>query len=448
MSPLFGERCAAPYVDHVPVGWMRQALWRTILVVGGVRKTLLNQCSVTEFDGFTLLRRPNDERGLLRASDAADELLVASWRRWRVEQAESSVRLLIVGDAFGALAVATDGVSRVSWSDSAVSHLATTQNLALNGGRDVAYVGATVTMGWRSSSPLQCSPGLPTSSGRDPAEELRGPFDAVLWRLPRAVDVLRFQALVIQSVVTPMATVWAAGMDKHVPPGVNAHLAELGVVTMVPGVKKAHIFRIEPGVGDPPIRLTPPRTLVIPEWSLELQGGPGVFAGDHLDVGARVLVASLPALGASARIADLGCGNGVVGIMARRYQPDAEVHFFDESHAAMAVARANVERNCSGTGGAVHFHVDDGMRAYDGPAFDAVLCNPPFHQHGTLTDAVAWQMFSDARDHLAPGGELWVVGNRHLGYHLKLRRLFGNCRQVGEHPKFVVLAARAGPERN
>ena len=370
---------------------------------------------MTEFDGFSLVRRPKDERGLLRAWDGADDLVVASFRRWRADQLERSVRLLIVSDTFGALAVATNGVLRVSWSDSVVSHLATVQNLAMNGAGDVTYVGT--------------------------AEELCGPFDAVLWRLPRAVDVLRYQASVIQSMVSPTVPVWAAGMDKHVPPRVNAHLAELGVVTMFPGVKKAHVFHIEPSEGHPPIRFSPPRTLVVPEWGVELLGGPGVFAGDHLDVGARVLVAALPALGASARIADLGCGNGVVGIMARRYQPKAEVHFFDESNAAVATARANVERNSDGSGGPVQFHVDDGMHAYDGPAFDAVLCNPPFHQHGTLTDAVAWQMLSDARDHLAPGGELWVVGNRHLGYHLKLRRLFGNCRQVAEHPKFVVLAA-------
>ncbi len=81
------------------------------------------------------------------------------------------------------------------------------------------------------------------------------------------------------------------------------------------------------------------------------------------------------------------------------------------------------------------------MHAYEGEPFDVVLCNPPFHQHGAVTDAVAWQMFGDARAHLRRGGELWVVGNRHLGYHTALARLFGNCRQVAAHPKFVVLSA-------
>jgi 16S rRNA (guanine1207-N2)-methyltransferase len=50
-------------------------------------------------------------------------------------------------------------------------------------------------------------------------------------------------------------------------------------------------------------------------------------------------------------------------------------------------------------------------------------------------------MFADSRRSLRRGGELWVVGNRHLGYHAKLKRLFGNCEVVASNTKFVVLRA-------
>ena len=46
-----------------------------------------------------------------------------------------------------------------------------------------------------------------------------------------------------------------------------------------------------------------------------------------------------------------------------------------------------------------------------------------------------------ARRALRPGGELWVIGNRHLGYHVTLRRIFGNSRLVASDAKFVVLKA-------
>lgn len=50
-------------------------------------------------------------------------------------------------------------------------------------------------------------------------------------------------------------------------------------------------------------------------------------------------------------------------------------------------------------------------------------------------------MFVEARKALCSGGALYVVGNRHLGYHEKLKRIFGNSETVGSNPKFVVLRA-------
>jgi 16S rRNA (guanine1207-N2)-methyltransferase len=56
-----------------------------------------------------------------------------------------------------------------------------------------------------------------------------------------------------------------------------------------------------------------------------------------------------------------------------------------------------------------------------------------------MGDAVAWRMFSGARKVLRSGGAMLVVGNRHLAYHSKLRRIFGNCDVVDSDPRFVVL---------
>lgn len=73
---------------------------------------------------------------------------------------------------------------------------------------------------------------------------------------------------------------------------------------------------------------------------------------------------------------------------------------------------------------------------------DLILCNPPFHQERVVGDQIAMRMFAQAAKVLTPEGELWVVGNRHLGYHAKLKRWFKRVEQIGAHPKFVVLKAR------
>jgi 16S rRNA G1207 methylase RsmC len=70
-----------------------------------------------------------------------------------------------------------------------------------------------------------------------------------------------------------------------------------------------------------------------------------------------------------------------------------------------------------------------------------VLINPPFHQQHSVGDAIAWKMFKDAQRVLVAGGELRLVGNRHLAYHAKLKKLFGNCETIAATTRFVILSS-------
>ena len=42
-------------------------------------------------------------------------------------------------------------------------------------------------------------------------------------------------------------------------------------------------------------------------------------------------------------IVDLGCGNGVLGLIAKRLHSDSDIHFIDESFMALASAQCNYE---------------------------------------------------------------------------------------------------------
>ena len=84
----------------------------------------------------------------------------------------------------------------------------------------------------------------------------------------------------------------------------------------------------------------------------------------------------------------------------------------------------------------------DGLAGQEAQSLDVVLCNPPFHQQQVVGDFLAWRMFQQAREALVVGGALYIVGNRHLGYHSKLARLFRGVEQVANTPKFVILKAR------
>lgn len=166
----------------------------------------------------------------------------------------------------------------------------------------------------------------------------------------------------------------------------------------------------------------------------------GVFCADRLDIGTRLLLEQLPRRRGVEDVVDLGCGNGVLGLAAALGNPDAKLTFVDESFQAVASARETYEANVSGERvAAAEFLVGDALEGLPAGSADLVLNNPPFHSHRATTDEVAWRMFTGVRRVLRPGGQLWVVGNRHLGYHGKLRRLFGSCDTVAGNPKFVIL---------
>jgi 16S rRNA (guanine1207-N2)-methyltransferase len=72
---------------------------------------------------------------------------------------------------------------------------------------------------------------------------------------------------------------------------------------------------------------------------------------------------------------------------------------------------------------------------------DLILCNPPFHQQNTIGDQIAVGLFKQSLRILRKGGELWVIGNRHLGYHNYLNRLFGAHTVIAVNQKFIILKA-------
>jgi 16S rRNA (guanine1207-N2)-methyltransferase len=141
-----------------------------------------------------------------------------------------------------------------------------------------------------------------------------------------------------------------------------------------------------------------------------------VFCRDRLDIGTRFFLRHLPRISAGADIVDLGCGNGIVGLMAKRLNPLARLLFCDESFMALASAETNWRLHDGDS--AARFVADDCLAGQAADSADLVLVNPPFHQQQAITTAVARRMFRDVRRVLRPGGELRVIGNRHLEQHL------------------------------
>lgn len=373
------------------------------------------------YGDFTLLRRPPTPHLPLQAWDAADEYLLAEAY---AKNTAAKPRVLVVNDQFGALAAAFNHIDLCSWSDSYTAHRATLDNFTRN--------------------QLNASRLVLLPSTQTPIQK----FDLVLWRIPKTLALFQQQLQILPAHISEATVVLAGGMQKHLLPGTRELLQQIGEVDPLPTQKKARLFslRLRRDETKPPFRDDPATagsSLLIKEYGLQLQAGPNVFARDTFDIGARFFIEQFVQLPQADRIADLGCGNGVLGIVAKQKMPAAQIEFFDESYQAIAAAEKNYSLNIlSELRSDAKFHVDDIFANYAAESFDLILCNPPFHQGHVVGDHIAWQMFVQSKQYLRSGGELWIVGNRHLDYHIKLKKIFGNCRQIAANAKFVVLAAR------
>lgn len=391
------------------------------------------------FGNVTLQRLPIPPKGKkenLRAWDAADELILTHIN----EQALLSNLanpVLIFNDAFGALTVALNQYPTHSSSDSYLSQLSIANNYKLNN--------------------LE-----PTYHFISSTESLKQEYDLVLIKIPKTMALLEHQLCQLKPCISENTTIVASGMAKYI------HTSTLKIFEKVIGTtvtsratKKSRLIFAK---NDQKKVVTSPfpKTFSDKPLNISLSNHANVFSKDHLDIGARFMIEHLKKCPKSDHIIDLGCGNGVLGIMIKRLQAQAQISFVDESYMAISSAKENYNTNIDTKPDITNketvdptdaeFYVSDCLKdSRDGAINDNVeliLCNPPFHQAHSVGDQIAWKMFVQSHDHLNNKGELWVIGNRHLAYHIKLKRLFGNCRTIAANKKFVILSAKKSLPKN
>jgi 23S rRNA (guanine1835-N2)-methyltransferase len=359
-------------------------------------------------------RHPHLDSGNLRAWDAADEYVL----HHLAELDPPAGAWLVVNDRFGALATVLAERRPQSLSDSFVSHRATVHNLTRNG-----RAAGDVTL---------------LHSLDDP----HGPLAVVLVKVPKTLALLEDELHRIRPHLDAGTVVVGAGMTREVHTSTIALFERLiGPTTTTLARKKARLILSEVdldlAVGPSPY----PTRYRLPSGH-EAVNHANVFSRERLDSGTRLLLEHLPPPTGVAEILDLGCGNGVLGLTAALASPAAHLTFADESFMAVASAEATF-RAALGDDRPATFLATDGLDGVPPRSVDLVLTNPPFHDQRIEGDTTAWAMFSGARRVLRPGGSLLVVGNRHLGYHAKLQRIFRNHTVVASNPSFVVLRADA-----
>lgn len=153
---------------------------------------------------------------------------------------------------------------------------------------------------------------------------------------------------------------------------------------------------------------------------LTLETQPGLFSPGRADRGTLAML-TCARFEPGMRVLDLGCGCGLVGILAAQICGEANVTLSDIDPLAVEVARRNAARN--GVPG-VRVVASDGFSRLDEAGFDLILSNPPYQSDFAVAKAFIEKGFN----RLKLGGRLLMVTKRREWYRNKLVAIFGGVR--------------------
>lgn len=135
------------------------------------------------------------------------------------------------------------------------------------------------------------------------------------------------------------------------------------------------------------------------------------------------------------KVLDLGCGCGIVGIVAAKLIGGENVFMCDISENAVALSKENALLN-----GIENISIlqSDGLSQLAEKDFTLILSNPPYH-----TDfSVAKHFIEKGFNRLAVGGKLLMVTKRRDWYKNKIISIFGGVKIVEQDGYFVFIAEK------
>lgn len=382
----------------------------------------------TPFGDYNLKRIPDSDKNL-QAWNSADLYILKQLSDWlqagKIEIGKA--KILILNDAFGALSVPLSQFGCDSYSDSFISHDATLINIKNN-----------------------CPDNIENITLIKSTDNINEKYDLVLFKDVKNQVFFKEEMLKLVQCLKPETLILGGIMAK------NLQKNTLDILSNVIGPahasltwKKARLLFVNQDAEQKKAKKSD--AVAITRYQLEhsnetIYSLANVFSRNKLDLGTRFFLQHFPVVSSSIKkkfkkIVDLGCGNGVLSLKAAQVYPDACITCIDESYMAVASAKMTLEANLQTDGTDYNYVAGNALSDFSADSTDLILCNPPFHQEYVVGDAIAWQMFKQSKKVLEKGGELWIVGNRHLGYHLKLQKIFGNQKLIASNKKFVILKA-------
>ncbi|MCA1321920.1 class I SAM-dependent methyltransferase [Bacillus tianshenii] len=182
-------------------------------------------------------------------------------------------------------------------------------------------------------------------------------------------------------------------------------------------------------------------------WDFELKGhklifttDAGVFSKKEVDFGSRVLIEAFEEPGISGDILDVGCGYGPIGLSLAKAFPERRVDMIDINERAVELAKINADRNGIEN---VNIFSSDIYEKVTSTEYAAILSNPPIRAGKKVVHEILEKSF----EHLAVGGELWIVIQKKQGAPSameKLESLFEEVDVVVKKKGYYIIRSKKG----
>ncbi len=168
-------------------------------------------------------------------------------------------------------------------------------------------------------------------------------------------------------------------------------------------------------------------------YNLKLVTYSGIFSYKEIDKGTKLLAENM-IIPDSGKFLDLGCGYGIIGIIAGLVNPNIEVWFIDVNKLAINATKQNAKRYLDRDRFVVK--KNDGLDGVD-ERFNAVVSNPPF----TAGKEVVFKFVEQSYEHLVDGGWLEMVARKSKGgksLKEKMVSVFGNVETIARGSGYQV----------
>lgn len=162
---------------------------------------------------------------------------------------------------------------------------------------------------------------------------------------------------------------------------------------------------------------------------------PPLLVHDQVDPAGRILL-EVAEIRTDDEILDLGCGYGLLGIVAARLAPEGHVVMVDRSPLAVELARENAELNGIDN---VEVLSGKGVEPIGDRHFDLILFNP---RDQAVPSSGGAHLIGEAATVLKPAGRLYVVCDLSLPYEKILEETLAEVKEVTRRDGFKVLLGR------